>query len=294
VKRRPIAWFCRRLTFCPKPIAEQSRLLANRSLRLHTQTSSWLWKKRCPFVTEACFKPPGRKRLWIPQDRQTRPSVNAIDLTSGPPMRVQFPPSHNGTLIPARGTHFHIGYSRREQNNSSPHRSVHLYGVAGERLITVVMPRGPASLRGVRFDAQMWRGLCSHGYVLQFVSQIVCEMRNASCMSRLLRNPRRLILLCCPILLAGCQHPLAPSMAGQQPGRVNHVLVDARPVVLVDKPMPFPAAADKAQPCMLKTGAAKSPKPKDISPAAQKDPDSQTGQLADSLFLVFKTFTGRQ
>jgi hypothetical protein len=115
-------------------------------------------------------------------------------------------------------------------------------------------------------------------------------------MSRLLRNPRELILLCFPLLLAGCQHPLAPSVAGQQPDRVNLALVDARPVAFVDKSMPFPAPAIKAQACVLKTGAPESPKPKVASPvaAAQKDGDSLTGQLADSLFLVFKTFTGRQ
>jgi hypothetical protein len=77
---------------------------------------------------------------------------------------------------------------------------------------------------------------------------------------------------------------------------VNHVLVDARPVILVDNPMPFPAAANQAEPCVLKAGAPKCLKPTDTStaPAIQKVPDSQTAELADSLFLVFKTFTGRQ
>jgi hypothetical protein len=85
-------------------------------------------------------------------------------------------------------------------------------------------------------------------------------------------------------------------MAGQQPDRVNHALVDARAVALVDKAMPFPAPAIKTEACVLKTGAPDSPKPKEASPVAgaQQDPDCLTGQLADSLMLVFKTFTGRR
>jgi len=198
--------------------------------------------------------------------------------------------------MPAGRTRFPNGCPGGEKRNSSPDRLMQLYGVAREHVITAVMSLWLASLRDVRLEAEMWRGLCSHKCVAQFVSQIDCEMRNASRMSQLLRSPRRLILLCCPVLLAGCQHPLAPSLAGQQPGRVNHVLVDARPVVLVDNPIPFPAAANQAEPCVLKAGAPECRKRTDTStaPAIQKVPDSQAAELADSLFLVFKTFTGRQ
>jgi hypothetical protein len=96
-------------------------------------------------------------------------------------------------------------------------------------------------------------------------------------------------------MLAGCQHPLAPSFAGRQPVRVNQVLVAARAVALVDNAMQWPAPAFKAEACAFKTGAPETPKPKDASPVAntQNRPDCLTGQLADSLMLVFKTFTGR-
>jgi hypothetical protein len=76
---------------------------------------------------------------------------------------------------------------------------------------------------------------------------------------------------------------------------VNYALVDARPVAFVDNAMQFPAPTTKAEACALKTGAPETPKPKDAAPVAgtQKQPDYLTGQLADSLMNVFKTFTGR-
>ena len=66
-------------------------------------------------------------------------------------------------------------------------------------------------------------------------------------------------------------------------------------MALVDKPLPSPASAVKADARALTPGAPTNLKIKDSSPVAvaQKDPDSLTGQLADSLMDVFKTFTGR-
>jgi hypothetical protein len=132
-------------------------------------------------------------------------------------------------------------------------------------------------------------------------------------MSRLLPNLRGLFLLCVPIVLAGCQHPLAPSVAREQPTRVNQALVDATPVAreqptrvnqalvdatpvaFFDYAMQLTAPAIQSEACVLMTSAPESPKSKDASPVTgvQKQPACLTGQLADSLMDVFKTFTGR-
>jgi hypothetical protein len=87
-----------------------------------------------------------------------------------------------------------------------------------------------------------------------------------------LRNPRVLLLLCLPIVLAGCEHPLATTPAPQQFAVVN-----------------------KPQPCLLKTGVSDDPKAKDDSAAANKPKESNslTLQLGDALLDVFKTFTDR-
>jgi hypothetical protein len=120
-------------------------------------------------------------------------------------------------------------------------------------------------------------------------------MRKANDMSRLLRNPRALILLCSPIVLAGCQHPLAPFRAEWQPATLNQAVVEATPAEFVDDAMQFPALAMGTEACMLNTDAPVSPTPNDASSIAIAQPqqDCLTGQLADSLMNVFKTFTGR-
>jgi hypothetical protein len=114
-------------------------------------------------------------------------------------------------------------------------------------------------------------------------------------MSRLLRNPRRLILLCVPIVLAGCQAPLAPSMSRQQPASINQTLVDATPVVFFDDAMLLSATDKDEEASAQETGKPESPKPANAASVAgpQQQSDCLTGQLADSLMLVFKTFTGR-
>jgi len=72
-------------------------------------------------------------------------------------------------------------------------------------------------------------------------------------------------------------------------------LVDATPVVFFDDAMLFPAPATNEDSQVLETSAPQTAKADDAAPAAgaQKQPDNLTGQLADSLMLVFKTFTGR-
>src|SRR5271168_3567258 len=120
-------------------------------------------------------------------------------------------------------------------------------------------------------------------------------MCKANCMSRLLRNPRRLILLCAPIVLAGCQSPLAPPLASRSPASINQTLADATPVLFLDDAMLIPASDANEQPAVQETTASRIPKPNDAAPVdgTQKQAAGLTGQLADSLMTVFKTFTGR-
>jgi hypothetical protein len=114
-------------------------------------------------------------------------------------------------------------------------------------------------------------------------------------MPRLLLSHRCLFLLCAPLVLAGCQHPLAPAFAGHQPARINRNAVDATPVMFSDEAWQFSALAMTAEPCVFNIDGVDSNPPKEASPvvAVQKEQDCLTGQLADSLMNVFKTFTGR-
>jgi len=115
-------------------------------------------------------------------------------------------------------------------------------------------------------------------------------------MSRLLRNPCVLFLVCSPILLAGCQQrPLAASVVVQQPVTVNYFLVDAEAPARVKTAMQFPVSAVKPEACVLGLGVLESPKPKDklLVASAPNEQEGLTGQLADGLMLVFKTVTSR-
>jgi hypothetical protein len=114
-------------------------------------------------------------------------------------------------------------------------------------------------------------------------------------MTRLLRNPYVLFLLCSPIVLAGCQHPLAPPVTARQTTWGNHALVDAQLTTPGDEAMQCAAPAVESEVWVLDLGLPDSPKPKDASLVAtvQKRPDSLTLQLGDALLLVLKTFTGR-
>jgi hypothetical protein len=110
-------------------------------------------------------------------------------------------------------------------------------------------------------------------------------------MSQLLRC---LLLASAPIVLAGCQHPLVPSAAAQQPAAANHSLVSAGAASRVGKTIQPPASAVTEQAGVTDVGAKASPTPQGepIVASTQKQPGCLTGQLADGLMLVFTTFTG--
>jgi hypothetical protein len=112
-------------------------------------------------------------------------------------------------------------------------------------------------------------------------------------MSQISRSQRCLFLLCAPLMLAGCQHPLAPSFARQSPPLMNQVLVEGTPKAFFDDALPFPELVMLEETSVVNTD--EGAKRKDTAPATavQKQPDGLTGQLADSLMDVFKTFTGR-
>jgi hypothetical protein len=131
--------------------------------------------------------------------------------------------------------------------------------------------------------------------VSSHLSRITYKMRNAINMLRLLRNPRVLVLLCSAIVLVGCQHPLAPSVAGHQPAGVSYALADTGTPALVRASLRFPATTNKAEVCMAKTGSPESPKPKGESLVgnSQQNPECLTVQLGDALLEVFKTLTDR-
>jgi hypothetical protein len=106
-------------------------------------------------------------------------------------------------------------------------------------------------------------------------------------MSRLIRN---LLLVCSPILLAGCQHPIAPSIARSNVSFINPVA--AAPAQKAPQRTRTPvtvqlAALDVNAPVGVKQKAASA-----TSGSVPKRTDSQVGQLADGLMLVFTTFTG--
>jgi hypothetical protein len=95
-------------------------------------------------------------------------------------------------------------------------------------------------------------------------------------MSQLIRN---LILVCSPLLLAGCQHTLAPTVGSS--ARFDNVTQPPAPVV-----------TERVAALDVGVLAKANPQDESLIASAQKQPESQTGQLADGLMLVFKTFTG--
>lgn len=99
----------------------------------------------------------------------------------------------------------------------------------------------------------------------------------------MLRNLRNLIFVCAPILIVGCASPNRPSMLAGP--KVSFVMT-------MQSPLPAVAASDKRD---SDAPAVAAPKPQDakLVAASQTQQDSLTGQLADGLLAVFKTFTGR-
>ena len=114
-------------------------------------------------------------------------------------------------------------------------------------------------------------------------------------MKRLLRKPFVLLLLCSLIVLAGCQHPLAPAIAGRQMADGARDSVDAQGAEPTDYTMEYTAPAFEWETCALDLGSPPCPAAKDQPPVVvvQKKSDCLTCQLGDALVLVLKTFSGR-
>jgi hypothetical protein len=112
-------------------------------------------------------------------------------------------------------------------------------------------------------------------------------MQKAKRVTRMIRSPRTLFLTCLIFVLAGCQHPLAPSA-------INRAALDARATARLRKAPPATDAPVQVVACVADSNQTDDPRSKG-SPqiaSAQKD-DSIEGQLGDALLVVFKTFTGR-
>jgi len=124
-----------------------------------------------------------------------------------------------------------------------------------------------------------------------FTAERLSQLRNANYMSTLLRN---LFLACSAIVFAGCQQPLASSGAGQQPAIEKYAYVDAGGSGRVEKTTQFqsPVVTDQVGVPSLGTAASSKPQGGPLVASVQKEPESQSLQLADGLMLVFKTFTG--
>jgi hypothetical protein len=112
---------------------------------------------------------------------------------------------------------------------------------------------------------------------------------------RLLRNPRVLLLLCSPILLAGCQHPQVATSSHQQFTPVNYTFVESTASPRTKTSFQSASPAIKPEPYVLKTVVSNSPKPKyeSLVASSPKQSDCLTLQLGDALLDAFKTFTDR-
>jgi hypothetical protein len=105
----------------------------------------------------------------------------------------------------------------------------------------------------------------------------------------MLRMLRNLSLVSAALVLAGCQHPLAPSATA-----INDPFADARPALVLAKATypTSPAGADqhtKSDSRLLSDSKSQDAK---VVVSAQEQPEGLSGQLADGLFQAFKTFTG--
>ena len=98
----------------------------------------------------------------------------------------------------------------------------------------------------------------------------------------MLRSLRNLVFVCAPILIVGCASPNRPSMTAGP--KVSFVMTTQSPSPIADTDKHDSAAS-----------AVAASKPQDAKLVATSQPqqDSLTGQLADGLLSVFKTFTGR-
>jgi hypothetical protein len=112
-------------------------------------------------------------------------------------------------------------------------------------------------------------------------------------MSRLLRNGCGLFLACLPIVLGGCQQPLAPAVAQQQPAVASEALVGAGATASLGKTMPFPLPALEAEPCVLELNLLEDPQDKPLLASVPREPECATVQLGDTFLHLLKAFSGR-
>jgi hypothetical protein len=93
------------------------------------------------------------------------------------------------------------------------------------------------------------------------------------------------------IVLTGCQHPLAPAIAGPDAAVTDHAFLDAQDMAPVQKVMYVPDPAVKSAASVAEGGVPESPKPTAApSASAQQEPEDLTLQLGDCLLTVLKTF----
>jgi hypothetical protein len=112
---------------------------------------------------------------------------------------------------------------------------------------------------------------------------------------RLLRNPRVLLFLCSPILLAGCQHPQVATISHQQFTPVSYTFAETAASPRSKNSFQSASSTTKPEPCLLKTVVSDSPKAKyeSLVTSSAKQSDCLTLQLGDALLDAFKTFTDR-
>jgi hypothetical protein len=97
-----------------------------------------------------------------------------------------------------------------------------------------------------------------------------------------------LLLACSPIVLAGCQHPLAPA-------QTNPAWVHAEATDRVKTSMPLPATSVEEGDFATELDSPGSLRPNEASQVAssQKEPEHLTLELGDAFVLLLKTMTGR-
>jgi hypothetical protein len=114
-------------------------------------------------------------------------------------------------------------------------------------------------------------------------------------MSRLLRNPHVLFLVCSQIVLVGCQHPLASSVAKNHPAGMNMALFSAEATGRVRTAAQRPQPGVEADDGVSGSGLTESPKPKDEPPLpkVQNESEHPIVQMGNDFVELLKIFTGR-
>jgi hypothetical protein len=110
-------------------------------------------------------------------------------------------------------------------------------------------------------------------------------------MAKLIRNRGTFILACLPIVLAGCQQPLAPSL-GQRPPDASFAMADAGANLRLAKVTPSASPTDAADPSDTELYLLDDPQNETLVASVQKEPPSATLQLGDAFVHLLKTFSG--